>query len=73
MTRSPATTTHTVEVYTDTLKIIGTLDSHPARRVSDALNQKEHSLLFLEEAHLAVLSEPDTPGPTEVGSIVVNK
>jgi len=45
MTRSPATTTHTVEVYTDTLKIIGTLDSHPARRVSDALNQKEHSFL----------------------------
>lgn len=73
MAQSPAIETHIVEVYTDTLKIIGALDIYPARRVSDVLNQREHSFLFLEEASFVVLGKPETSGTTKVGSIVVNK
>lgn len=73
MIEPPAIATHAVEVYTDTLKITGRLDVFPARRVSDALNEKEQSFLFLEEASIIVLGERDTASPTEVESIVVNK
>ena len=56
--REPTTFTFTIEIYTDSLQIIGSYDLPSYRRVSDALNNRIQRFVSLHDATIAPLWKP---------------